>query len=87
MNDIGFESPFGPVCRFDSENGVMKPPEVIFQGGVEFFSGVVGGDRALAERLTRRNMKTLPYWHTHHFGLLDGATASDEEYRAAMAGL
>lgn len=87
-SDIGIELPEGPVCTFDSENGSVKSAQDIFNGGIGFFShAVTGGDRALATRLTRKNMKSLPYWQTHHFVELDGDTATDEEFAAAMAKL
>jgi hypothetical protein len=86
--DIGFESPDGPVCKFDSVDGKMKSPEDIFEGGVLFFQeAVANGDHDLAERLTRKNMKGLVYWQAHPFALLDGAVASDEEFGMAMAKL
>lgn len=86
--DIGFESPDGPVCKFDSVDGKIKGAEEIFEGGVLFFlDEVAGGDRALAERLTRKNMSVLPYWQAHPFAELDGIMSSDEEFGAAMAKL
>ncbi len=86
--DIGFESADGPVCKYDSENGVMKSPEVIYEGGIQFFMGEpINAERELAERLTRSNMSQLPYWQAHHFVLLDGEMATDEEFGAAMAKL
>lgn len=87
-SDIGFASPEGLVCKFDSVDGAIKPADVIFEGGVVFFlNEVADGDRALAERLTRKNMKALPYWQAHPFALLDGDEATDEEFNAAMAKL
>lgn len=87
-NDIGLELPEGPVCKFDSENGAVKSGEHIFEGGVTFFaSEVADGDRALAERLTRKNMNALPYWQTHPFEQLNGEQATDAEFGAAMAKL
>lgn len=87
-NDIGLMTPEGPVCKFDSENGAIKSPEAIFEGGVVFFAeAATDGDRELATRLTIRNMKSLPYWHAHHFSLLDGVEATDEEFQTAMAKL
>ncbi len=87
-NDIGLTLPEGPVCKFDSENGKVKSGEEVFNGGIEFYaSEVTQGDRALAERLTRRNMNTLPYWQEHHFNMLEGPRATDEEYSNAMAKL
>lgn len=84
-NDMGMELPEGTVCKFDSENGQLKSPEAIFAGGVEFFAGVVGGDRDLAARLTRTNMKSLPYWQKHPFAELEGQQATKEEFTAATA--
>ncbi len=87
-DDIGLELPEGPVCAFDSAGGKVKSGEEVFEGGVEFFAqAATGGDRALAERLTRRNMKSLPYWQAHPFGRLEGDEASEEEFGSAMAKL
>jgi hypothetical protein len=86
--DLGMETPEGPVCKFDSKDGQIKPAEEIFEGGVLFFlDAAAGGDRGLAERLTRKNMKMLPHWQQHPFDLLNGAEATDEEFGAAMAKL
>jgi hypothetical protein len=87
-NDIGLEINEGPVCKFDSANGQIKPAEDIFKGGIEFFAdAATNGDRELAERLTRRNMKSLRYWQDHPFSLLGGPEATDEEFESAMAKL
>jgi hypothetical protein len=84
-NDIGLELAEGPVCKFDFENGQVKSAEQIFEGGVGYFvDSIADGGRALAERITRKNMKSLPYWQAHPFALLDGPTATDEEFGAAM---
>lgn len=84
-NDIGLELPEGPVCKFDSENGQVKNADTIFAGGVEWFSTLVNGDRKLAERLTRKNMRMLPYWKAHPFPMLDGEEATEQEFADAMA--
>ena len=87
-NDIGLETPEGPVCTFDSADGKVKSGEEIFEGGVAFFATYIdGGDRLVAERVTRKNMKSLPYWKAHPFAGLAGAEASDEEFGAVMAKL
>src|SRR5512135_1957017 len=66
--DFGMDTPEGPVCQFDIKDGQIKPAEEIFEGGVLFFiDAAADGDRALAERLTRKNMKALPYWQKHPF--------------------
>ena len=84
-NDIGLMTDEGPVCIHDSKDGVIKPAEEIFEGGVLFFMGeVTDGDRELAERLTRKNMKHLAHWQTHPFELLEGPEATDAEFGAAM---
>lgn len=87
-NDIGLELPEGPVCKFDVEDGHLKTPQQIFEGGVSFFAdAATEGNKVLAARLTRKNMSTLSYWKSHHFSELDGPLATDEEYQTAMARL
>lgn len=87
-NDIALELPEGPVCKFDAPEGKMKSPEEIFEGGVNYFAEAVAeGDRDLAARLTRRNMKDLAYWQDRPFALLEGELSSDEEFGAMMAKL
>ena len=87
-NDIGLKLEEGLVCLFDSENGQVKSGEEIFEGGVAFFAEeATDGDRVLAERLTRKNMNALPYWHVHPFEKLTGEEATAEEFNAAMAKL
>jgi hypothetical protein len=83
-NDIGLETIEGLVCRFDVKDGKMKVPEEIFEGGVQFFLANVTSDRALAERVTRKNMKSLAYWKNHPFAGLEGAEATDEEFAEVM---
>jgi hypothetical protein len=86
--DFGIDAPEGPVCRFDSAGGKVKDVADIYAGGVQFFlEAVADGDRTLAERLTRKNMKALPYWQNHPSSMLDGEEASDEEFATAMAKL
>jgi len=86
--DIGLETPEGTVCVYDVVDGKIKSGEDIFKGGVEFFTAeATGGDRALAERLTRKNMKALSYWQKHPFAGLNGPEATDQEFGAAMSKL
>ncbi len=60
----------------------------IFEEGVVFFAeATTEGDRALSERLTRKNMRALPYWKSHPFKKLDGPEATDAEFETAMAKL
>ncbi len=87
-NDIGLETPEGPVCKFDSADGAIKSPEQIFEGGVQFFMhATTEGDRVLAERLTRKNMNNLPHWQQHPFDQLEGEQATEAEYQDAMGKL
>lgn len=87
-NDIGLETAEGPICIHDSADGKVKSGEDIFEGGVQFFLGAVAnGDRELAERLTRKNMKSLGYWQRHPFAGLKGVEATDQEFGDAMARL
>lgn len=87
-NDIGLQLPEGPVCKFDSENGKMKSAESVFENGVCFFAeAVANGDRDLAARITRKNMKSLPYWQAHPFVGLEGPVVTDQEFGQAMSKL
>lgn len=86
--DTGLETADGPVCIHDSAEGKIKAPEIIFEGGVQFFTqAATNGDRDLALRLTRKNMKALPYWQAHPFAGLDGEQATDAEFQAALSAL
>ncbi len=87
IKDIGLELPEGPVCKFDSENGKLKSADDIFNGGVNFFLMKITNDRDLATRITRKNMKSLPYWQAHPFEKLAGPEATDAEFQAVMAKL
>lgn len=87
-DDVGLETPEGAACKFDVENGAIKSPTDIYMGGVEFFAhAAADDDRDLAARLTRKNMRSLPYWQARPFPELDGPEATDEEFGAAMAKL
>lgn len=66
------------------EDGTAKSCEEIFRGGVDFFMQMLGSDKALAERITRRNMASLPYWQNQECDALKGDMATDEEFDAAM---
>lgn len=86
--EIGLEMPEGSVCIHCVENGELRKPEDIFEGGVQFFLSLTSDDdRALAERITRKNMKSLEYWKAHPFASLEGPEATDEEFAAAMGRL
>jgi hypothetical protein len=87
-NDIGLETAEGLVCKYDVKEGALKDPSEIFEGGVAFFlTAAADGDRALAERLTRKNMKALPHWQANPFDLLSGPEATEAEFEAAMVKL
>jgi hypothetical protein len=86
--DFGMKTQDGFVCKHDMEDGELKSDGEIFEGGVQFFLGAVAnGNRALAERLTRKNMKSLPYWKKHPSPELDGPEATDREFADAMSKL
>lgn len=78
-------SDFCAYCA-DSD-GKVKSCDEIFNGGVEFFVSQIGGDRAIAERVTRKNMCQLPYWQDKECECLKGEIASDEEFAAIMTKL
>lgn len=85
---LGIQTADGAVCIHDCVNGEMKDPNDIFEGGVQFFLSASGGnDRALAERLTRKNMNSLEYWKNNPIEMLKGPEATDEEFDAVMSKL
>lgn len=67
-----------------SEDGSVKSCEEIFEGGVQFFMSQIGGDRAMAEKITRKNMGQQPYWQGKDCPVLKGEVATDEEFAKAM---
>lgn len=84
--DVALETDDGAVCKYDVKDGQIKPAEEIFAGGVAYFTAsATGGDKELAERVTRKNMKGLPYWQKHPAAVLEGPEATDAEFAAAMS--
>jgi hypothetical protein len=72
-------------CRFCvNANGSVKSCEEIFEGGVQFFINQIGGDRQMAERVTRKNMSGLLYWQGKNCPILQGEKATDEEFAEVM---
>ncbi|MFH1621142.1 MAG: zinc ribbon domain-containing protein [Patescibacteria group bacterium] len=67
-----------------NEDGSVKTCDAIFAGGVEFFLKSLGDDRALAEKLVRKNMNQLSYWQGKDCEVLKGEMASDQEFNDAM---
>jgi hypothetical protein len=65
-------------------DGSVKTCAQIFEGGVQFFLSQLGGDRALAEKITRKNMNRLPYWQGKNQEVLKGEMATDKEFAEAM---
>lgn len=86
--DVGLVDNTGSFCRYCVNDGKVKNAEQIFAGGVSFFMHAVEGTSlALAERITRRNMKSLPYWKVKKDECLEGEEATDEEYSKVMKSL
>jgi len=67
-----------------NEDGSVKLCQEVFEGGVQFFMGAIGGDREMAEKVTRKNMNMQSYWQGRDEPLLRGVEASDEEFAQAM---
>jgi len=62
-------------------DGSLKSGAEIFNGGVQFFLGALGGEKSFAEKITRKNMSQLPYWQEHALESLKGdmTTAGGDE--------
>jgi hypothetical protein len=84
--DVGVVNNDGSFCRYCvNKDGSVKNAMQIFDGGVSFFMHAIQGTSLdLAQRLTRRNMKSLPYWKNKKETCLEGKEATDEEYTEAM---
>lgn len=84
--EIGAQITDGPVCIHcaDGKGGVKSCAE-IFEGGVQFFLMTFPDmDRTVAERVTRKNMRALPYWHGKGTACLEGEEATDEEFQSIL---
>ena len=84
--DIGAKTADGSACiHCSNPDGTIKSCEEVFEGGVQFFmDSIPGTERALAERLTRKNMNNLPYWQKNGTDILQGEEATDEEFQEMM---
>ena len=67
-----------------NEDGSVKTCEEIFEGGVGFFMSQIGDDRAMAEKITRKNMNQQPYWQGKNCPVLQGEIATDDEFAEVM---
>jgi hypothetical protein len=65
-------------------DGNVKTCEEIFEGGVQFFMGQIGGDRQMAEKVTRKNMNMQSYWQDKDCVILKGEMATDAEFSEAL---
>lgn len=65
-------------------DGSVKSCEEIFEGGVQFFLSQIGGERAMAEKITRKNMSQQPFWQGKDCAILKGDMATDEEFAEAL---
>jgi hypothetical protein len=61
-------------------DGSVKSCEEIFEGGVQFFMNTLGGDRKLAEKVTRKNMTMQSYWKDKDCAVLKGEMTTDEQF-------
>lgn len=71
-------------CFCVNEDNSVKTCEEIFEGGVGYFMSQLGDDRAMAEKITRKNMSGQPYWQDKDCPILKGEMASDEEFAEAL---
>lgn len=75
----------GQFCLYCvNDDGSVKTCAEIFEGGVNFFMQHVDNDRAMAEKMTRKNMKNQSYWQDKDESVLQGEEATDEEFAEVM---
>jgi hypothetical protein len=65
-------------------NGEVKSCAEIFEGGVQYFLGQIGGDRERAEKIVRKNMNQLAHWKGKDCEILQGEMATDEEFAEVL---
>lgn len=83
--DFALEDENSKFCLYCvNEDGSVKSCEDIFEGGVQFFMGAIGGNRNMAEKITRKNMNMQPYWQGKDCAILKGEMATDEEFAEAL---
>ena len=83
--DFGNQNTSAKTCvHCTNPDGTVKPCAEIFEGGVQFFVQTTGVPRDMAEKVTRKNMLSLPLWQEEDEQVLQGPVASDEEFTAAM---
>jgi len=89
VHGLGTETADGSVCQNClGEDGAVRPCEEVFESGVNFFESLeCVNDRDFAERLTRKNMKSLDYWKAHPHDCLEGVEASQEEFMEVISSL
>ncbi len=72
-------------CHFCvNVDGSVKSCEDVFEGGVQYFISYLRNDRKVAEKITRKNMCEQPYWQGKDCSILQGETATDEEFADIM---
>ena len=67
------------------EHGAVKSCAEIFDGGVQFFlMNFPDLGKAMAEKITRKNMLSLPYWQDKKADCLNGEVATDAEFEMIL---
>jgi hypothetical protein len=86
---IGLETDKGSFCiHCVNEDKQVKSCEEIFEGGVQFFLSVDSSmARGFAEKIVRKNMRSLSYWQNKEHPCLSGEIATDEEFNSILAKL
>ena len=54
---------------------------------MQFFVNATGAANEDAEKLVRKNMKSLEHWQKNPCDCLDGVEATDEEFQSALSRL
>ena len=62
----------------------VKPCQEIFDWWVAFFVQATWSSRDLAEKLTRKNMLSLPYWSDKKCDCLSWDIATDDEFAECL---
>lgn len=73
------------LCAYCANaDGKAKTCQEIFAGSSGYFQEALGVDKTMADRITRKHMRSLPYWQGEEDDCLKGDMATDEEFAQAM---
>lgn len=73
------------LCAYcTNADGSAKTCQEVFESGSAYFRDALDSSQEMADRITRKHMRSLPYWQGEEHDCLKGEVATDEEFAQAM---